>query len=99
MGPPPRTRSSKKIIGEDEYGSRKVRFQRRLAVVAVQDSVLPGKQVGILEGELFPAGTVGASHPFADQEKIRAGDGLIVQLCFSPRGGKSLQGAGKFLER
>ena len=32
-----------------------IRLQRRLAVVAGQDAILPNKQIGILAGELLPS--------------------------------------------
>jgi hypothetical protein len=68
-------------------------------VVTVQDAVFPGEQISILAGKLFPARAFGASHPFANQEKISVGDGFIIKLCLAASDGEALQGAGKFLQR
>src|SRR5580700_930773 len=77
-------------VRKQEHGSREIRFQRCFPVVATEDAIFPDQQIGVMASELLPLRTLGAHHAFADQEKIRAGDGFVVELRLAARGGELL---------
>src|SRR5205823_11636358 len=88
------------FIRENEDAAGEIGFQRGVLIVAIQDSILPDKQIWISAGELFPVNfCCEMSHAFADQKEICAGDGLVIELSFAVSGGELLQGGGKSLQR
>src|ERR1700724_2509552 len=87
--------ASQDLIGEDEDGAGEIGFEGGLVIVAGEDAILPNEQVGILVGELVPVGDGAAGHALADQEKVRMGDGLVIELRLAAGGGKALQRGGE----
>src|ERR1700722_13579869 len=87
------------FVRKQKHGSSEVGFQRGLVIVAAEDTALPDQQVGILPGKFFPIRAAAASHAFADQEKICAGDCFVIQLRSTTRFGEAFQGRGESLQR
>jgi hypothetical protein len=78
--------------------SSEVCTQRRLPIVAGQDTISPGEQVGIEACEFLPVCDFIAGHAFAYQKEVCAGNGFVVELRLAVRDGESLQRSGKSLQ-
>ena len=93
-----RLRISRKSIGKHKDIASKVGTQRRFAIVAAQDAISPGKQIGIEAGEFLPIPDAVASYALANQEKVCAGNGFVVELRLAVGDSESFQRAGESLE-
>src|ERR1700734_4185995 len=89
---------SRKSIRKHKHITSEVCMQRRLPIVAGQDAISPGEQIGVEAGEFLPVCGFVASHAFTYQKKECAGNGFVVELRLAVGDGESLQRAGKFLE-
>src|SRR5437660_4852399 len=63
------------LVRKHEHSSGEIGFKRCLLVIAVQDSVLPDKQVRIEGCEILPVSTLTACHSFPNYKEISVGDG------------------------
>src|ERR1700682_4758862 len=93
-------RKSESQIGEKKGVTGEVGVERLLTVEGCQHAAFPDEQIGVALGEFFPSlGPAGAGHALANQKQVGPGDGLVVKLRFSLRGGEASQCGGKFLQR
>jgi hypothetical protein len=88
-----------RFVGQHENFSSQFRFQSRVTIVASEEAVFPDEKIGIVARKLLPTDIPGACHAFVDQEKIRAGDGFMVELRFAVGDCEFFQGTGKSLQR
>src|SRR5580700_6020663 len=108
----PGIRRSEALVREEEDGASEVGSQRRFVIIARENSVLPGQQVGVAAGEVVPVGDAriggaridglrvdggSACHALTDDEKVSVRDGLVVELRLTAGSCVALQGGGKFI--
>ena|SRR5947209_7970719 len=71
--------------------AREIRFQRLWLVIPIQNAIFPNQQIGVLVCEFLPVSGCAQRHPFANEEQICIGDGLVVQLRFAHAGRELLK--------
>ena len=89
--------TSQALIGENEGATGEVGVERLLTVEGCQHAAFPDEEIGVALGEFFPSlGAAGAGHALANQKQVGPGDGLVVELRFSLRGGEASRAAENF---
>jgi hypothetical protein len=76
-------RGSAALVREKEDGAGQAGLQRGFLIVAGEDSVFPGEEVGMAAAEFVPVGGGRACHALADKEEVGVGDGPGAALLLT----------------